>query len=412
MFYTGTFYAYNSSPSTTKPAPAARGDYAINAGDPRTSDVLVPEGGGPSSLAKGIDGFLWCTVGTTGKIRTTASGEPDPCSDEMNGVSFQRSEIKTSHIVDGLSHTYLVGERYIDPLQYETGVDLSDNETWCTGYDNDNFRSTHDPPQQDTPGVAGWPPSGAFIRGPSISRSVTDTSNRLPTTSTRRCIGHAESAMTATRLCTKASRMWKSLQPIHFAATSMLVACVAGCGGSSRGAAVRPPEVDAAASARRALEQYDQDRNGRLSATELQACPAIYQRRERYDSDGDGEISGAELSDYFDKMYAQGAGLVEVTCIVRQNGRPLTGAQVRLIPEEFLGGVVQPATALTDARGAATPAIAADHLPDRLRNLRMMQVGIYRVEISHPSLTSPSPKPLGLEVNSSVADGAAAVFDL
>ena len=27
---------------------------------------------------------------------------------------------------------------------------LGDNETWCTGYNNDNFRSTFAPPVQDT----------------------------------------------------------------------------------------------------------------------------------------------------------------------------------------------------------------------------------------------------------------------
>ena len=36
------------------------------------------------------------------------------------------------------------------PIQYETGNDWGDNETWCTGYNNDNFRSTYAPPAQDT----------------------------------------------------------------------------------------------------------------------------------------------------------------------------------------------------------------------------------------------------------------------
>jgi prepilin-type processing-associated H-X9-DG protein len=38
----------------------------------------------------------------------------------------------------------------LNPADYETGLDGGDNETWCTGYNNDNFRTTYYPPLQDT----------------------------------------------------------------------------------------------------------------------------------------------------------------------------------------------------------------------------------------------------------------------
>ena len=72
----------------------------------------------------------------------------------VTGVSFQRSEIAIHQISDGTSRTYLIGERYLNPRNYDTGTDGGDNETWCTGYNNDNFRSTLEPPRQDTPGFA------------------------------------------------------------------------------------------------------------------------------------------------------------------------------------------------------------------------------------------------------------------
>jgi prepilin-type processing-associated H-X9-DG protein len=71
----------------------------------------------------------------------------------MTGVSFLRSEVAISHITDGTSQTYLIGERYLNPVNYDTGNDPADNETWCTGYNNDNFRNTSGPPLQDTHGV-------------------------------------------------------------------------------------------------------------------------------------------------------------------------------------------------------------------------------------------------------------------
>src|SRR4029077_14324110 len=32
---------------------------------------------------------------------------------------------------------------------HDTGMDAGDNETWCTGFNNDNFRSAFNPPPMD-----------------------------------------------------------------------------------------------------------------------------------------------------------------------------------------------------------------------------------------------------------------------
>jgi prepilin-type processing-associated H-X9-DG protein len=60
----------------------------------------------------------------------------------LNGISFQRSEVSFRQISDGTTNTYMVGEKAITTTNYETGADLGDNETWCTGFNNDNFRKT------------------------------------------------------------------------------------------------------------------------------------------------------------------------------------------------------------------------------------------------------------------------------
>ena len=44
-------------------------------------------------------------------------------------------------VKDGLSHTYLVGEKFMYKNLYGTGEDGSDNEFLFTGWDNDLFRS-------------------------------------------------------------------------------------------------------------------------------------------------------------------------------------------------------------------------------------------------------------------------------
>ncbi len=143
----GAFYAYNSE-NWTFPgiAQAGRIDYAINCGDLNYNEQL----GGPTTFAEADTIYKWCVINRTGKTDPNAencTGGP------LTGVSFQRSEVAIRHITDGTSQTYLIGEKYLDPLHYETGEDPADNETWCTGFNNDNFRTTFDPPLPDTKGL-------------------------------------------------------------------------------------------------------------------------------------------------------------------------------------------------------------------------------------------------------------------
>ncbi|MCC7476688.1 MAG: DUF1559 domain-containing protein [Pirellulales bacterium] len=132
----------------------ARADYAANAGDiqlledvcepiyPRTfneSDVTPRAGWPPTKEStKLLDGTV-----------------------ALNGTFFCGVNVKLSAVTDGVSKTYIVGERYINPDQYETGLDHSDDWSMWSGYQDDICRSTYyDPisgesrvPLQDTPGT-------------------------------------------------------------------------------------------------------------------------------------------------------------------------------------------------------------------------------------------------------------------
>ena len=121
-----------------------RSDYAANAGD-----VSIGGGhsgpGGMSTPAVMAAYDQWLTVDKVGLLRNPTPGGPI----EFTGISFQRSEVGFRHIEDGTSNTYLCGEKYLDPVGYENGTDTGDNETWCTGHNNDNFRTTWMPPSRD-----------------------------------------------------------------------------------------------------------------------------------------------------------------------------------------------------------------------------------------------------------------------
>ena len=126
--------AFNSDGA---PEVDARNDYAANAGD-----FFRYYGTGPESY-KDKD-FKW------------------PNTAPATGICFLRSEVRIRDVRDGVSNTYLVGEKYIDAAEYESGVSLGDDCSMYFGEDRDTIRWTardsevnpHDPwtPLRDQPG--------------------------------------------------------------------------------------------------------------------------------------------------------------------------------------------------------------------------------------------------------------------
>jgi prepilin-type N-terminal cleavage/methylation domain-containing protein/prepilin-type processing-associated H-X9-DG protein len=123
-----------------------RTDYAANMGDYHYGGDGGPRSTKPALLAV----YPWFTVNKLGQIRPQIN--PDG-SLYLNGVMFLRSEVGIQHVTDGTSKTYLCGEKFLDSLHYDDGTDTGDNENWCSGFENDTYRGTHEPPRQDIPGV-------------------------------------------------------------------------------------------------------------------------------------------------------------------------------------------------------------------------------------------------------------------
>jgi prepilin-type N-terminal cleavage/methylation domain-containing protein len=93
----------------------ARTDYAINRGD-----FFVERIEGPASYDD--------------------TSYPWPDTTQITGVSFVRSMIKVSDITDGLSNTYLVGEKYLNSQEYASGNTKGDDSSIFQGDDYDNAR--------------------------------------------------------------------------------------------------------------------------------------------------------------------------------------------------------------------------------------------------------------------------------
>lgn len=116
----------------------SRADYAANSGSINSGETAGPGAGtGPGYIGPYLQG-----------------------SPEQNGVTYAQSSITIGKIADGTSKTMMVAEKYLNPNNYDNGVDAADDQSMFGGHDRDFNRYTVDnalrrinPPQQDTPGT-------------------------------------------------------------------------------------------------------------------------------------------------------------------------------------------------------------------------------------------------------------------
>ena len=67
---------------------------------------------------------------------------------------YSRSGTRLANVLDGLSNTYLIGERYLDPNYYERGDSPGNDQGWVVGHDFDAFRCTdYDPKDPATSAI-------------------------------------------------------------------------------------------------------------------------------------------------------------------------------------------------------------------------------------------------------------------
>lgn len=124
--------------------PAAKGDYAGNSGDSKrhassgpTAAENIPV---PGNMTTAVN-FAWPNTSAT-VIGTSENGN------YQNGVICFHSEVKPAQIVDGLSKTYLIGEKFVAPKVYNDpsayGPNsvgrFGDNQSMYSGYEWDNQR--------------------------------------------------------------------------------------------------------------------------------------------------------------------------------------------------------------------------------------------------------------------------------
>jgi prepilin-type N-terminal cleavage/methylation domain-containing protein len=146
LFPVGRIDSRQATPNFAGPLKlVARSDYAANSGSIYTD---------ASSNGSGIPYYGPNTLAEAESPRTiTGWGRVAALN---NGIICPASVIQNRQIIDGSSHTILVGEKYLDRDFYFSGVDLGDNENMYIGDNGDIARWTFAPPRRDRPGYTDW----------------------------------------------------------------------------------------------------------------------------------------------------------------------------------------------------------------------------------------------------------------
>jgi hypothetical protein len=138
MYYTDPFY------NMELPKFAVRGDYgACMSGQVRPVDSFNE----PTTLEEGRTTFDWDKAKS--QRLQKVGGKPL----KLDGVVVHHEPIELRRITDGLSKTYLLAEKALVIIHYETGQADWDDQSYYLGFDRDTNLSSYELPIRDPPRV-------------------------------------------------------------------------------------------------------------------------------------------------------------------------------------------------------------------------------------------------------------------
>jgi hypothetical protein len=142
---------------------------------------------------------------------------------------------------------------------------------------------------------------------------------------------------------------------------------------------IKPPPINASSAGKEAIETFDTNKDGKISGTEFDKVPSLKSNLKRLDANGDGAVTADEITDRI-KFWQDvlKTGRQSIHCTVLHRGQPLAGADVKFVPEKFLGDNIKTATGKTGPNGMCrltVPLEGSDDVPG-------IPPGFYRVEIT------------------------------
>jgi hypothetical protein len=150
---------------------------------------------------------------------------------------------------------------------------------------------------------------------------------------------------------------------------------------------VVPPKISASAAGRDAIKEFDTNGNGKIDGKEFERVPSLKSNLARIDTNHDGAVSADEITERV-KFWQDvlKVGRQAIHCTVFHNGQPLEGAEVKFVPEKFLGENMLVATGTTGPNGVCRLTVPRQG-PDDVDGV---PPGFYRVEITKPGENIPA----------------------
>ena len=102
------------------------------------------------------DGDAWRKLAAAAKLGQE-SDVRRVLPDLQDGIVYRMSRVQAASVFDGLSNTYLLGEKYVAADKYEAegaAADIGDDGPLVAGYSNNTVRSGFERPTHDTAGVS------------------------------------------------------------------------------------------------------------------------------------------------------------------------------------------------------------------------------------------------------------------
>lgn len=160
---------------------------------------------------------------------------------------------------------------------------------------------------------------------------------------------------------------------------SLLLFAITSC--NSGPATVKQPSINASSAGKLAMEQYDKNGDGIVSGAELDQAPGLKAALKNLDTNGDGGVSADEVAARVNAWKAMQSGITMVRMYFTLDGQPLSGAEIILEPESFLGDEVKKATSVTDQFGGAMPVMAPEDRPSPKAGVGV-QFGLFKLRVS------------------------------
>jgi hypothetical protein len=187
-----------------------------------------------------------------------------------------------------------------------------------------------------------------------------------------------------------------------------LALLIVGAGCSRGPSRLYAPPIDASTAGVKAIETYDADKDGKISGAELDSCPALKAAIAQIDTSGQGVATAEKITARIKSWQESKIARMPVSCLVLRGGRPLPGADVKFVPEEFLGGNVTAASGKTDQRGIAPISVPAAGANDRSG----AAPGFYRIEITEAGDNIPAKYNAKTILGQEVADDAKGILGM